>query len=90
MNDFNAFRRRLERELAAHPVVAANPFTEWFAHEKYALPDTSGLSLEAIDNPEPGRYDFKLDPHPQEKNREKMKAAAAAAVKGVPTGGDGK
>lgn len=29
--NFELFRRRLEREIAAHPVVHANPFTSWFA-----------------------------------------------------------
>lgn len=43
MNDFNAFRRRLERELAAHPVVAANPFTEWFAQGKATEADLRDL-----------------------------------------------
>ena len=50
---------------AADEVDENNPyFTKWFADEKYVNPDTSGLTMEVIDNPEPGRYDFKLDPHP--------------------------
>ena len=42
-----------------------NPyFTRWFAHEKYVNPDTSGLTMQVVESPEPGRYDFKLEPHP--------------------------
>lgn len=43
MSDFNAFRRRVERELGAHPVVARNPFTEWFASGKATEADLRDL-----------------------------------------------
>jgi hypothetical protein len=50
---------------AADEVDEKNPyFTKWFAHEKYVNPDTSKLTMEVVENPEPGRYDFKLDTHP--------------------------
>jgi predicted small lipoprotein YifL len=50
---------------AADEVDEKNPyFTKWFADEKYVNPDKSGLTMEVIASPEPGRYDFKLDPHP--------------------------
>jgi hypothetical protein len=50
---------------AADEVDEANPyFTKWFASEKYVNPDTSGLTMEVVEGPEAGRYDFKLDPHP--------------------------
>jgi hypothetical protein len=37
--------------------------TGWLADEKYLNADTSGLTVEVVEKPEPGRYDFKLDPH---------------------------
>lgn len=50
---------------AAAEVDEKNPyFTRWFAHEKYVNPDTSGLTMQVVESPEPGRYDFKLEPHP--------------------------
>lgn len=50
---------------AADEVDEKNPyFTRWFAHEKYVSQDTSGLRMTVVEAPEPGRYDFKLDPHP--------------------------
>jgi hypothetical protein len=53
---------------AAKEVNPDNPyFTEWLAHEKYIDPSKSNLTLEVVEQPEPGRYDFKLDPHPQQK-----------------------
>jgi hypothetical protein len=57
-----AYRVSIE---AAAEVDDNNPyFTKWFADEKYANPDKSKLTMEVAENPEPGRYDFKLDPHP--------------------------
>ena len=57
-----AYRVSIE---AADEVDEKNPyFTRWFAHEKYVNPDTSKLTMEVVESPEPGRYDFKLDPHP--------------------------
>ncbi|HJZ53656.1 MAG TPA: carboxypeptidase-like regulatory domain-containing protein [Gemmataceae bacterium] len=57
-----AYRVSIE---AADEVDEKNPyFTKWFAHEKYVNPDTSKLTMEVVESPEPGRYDFKLDPHP--------------------------
>jgi hypothetical protein len=53
---------------AAKDVDPNNPyFTEWLAHEKYIDPTQSNLTLEVVEDPQPGRYDFKLDPHPQQK-----------------------
>jgi len=53
---------------AAKDVDPKNPyFTEWLADEKYIDPTRSKLTLEVVKNPEPGRYDFKLDPHPPQK-----------------------
>jgi hypothetical protein len=53
---------------AAAEVDEKNPyFTEWFADEKYVSPDTSGLTMEVVEAGEPGRYDFKLNPHPPQK-----------------------
>lgn len=50
---------------AADEVDESNPyFTKWFADEKYCSPDTSKLTMEVVESSEPGRYDFKLDPHP--------------------------
>jgi hypothetical protein len=52
---------------AAKEVDANNPyFTEWLADEKYIDPTRSNLSLEVVQKPEPAKYDFKLDPHPQQ------------------------
>jgi hypothetical protein len=49
---------------------AANPyFTEWFADEIYVNPERSNLTMEVVENPEPGRYDFKLRPHPSKKTK---------------------
>jgi hypothetical protein len=57
-----AYRVSIE---AADEVDENNPyFTRWFADEKYVNPDTSRLTMEVVETPEPGRYDFKLDPHP--------------------------
>jgi hypothetical protein len=57
-----AYRVSIE---AADEVDEKNPyFTKWFADEKYVSPDTSQLSIIVVEKPEPGRYDFKLDPHP--------------------------
>lgn len=57
-----AYRVSIE---AADEVDEKNPyFTRWFAAEKYVNPDTSKLTLEVVEGAEPGRYDFKLDPHP--------------------------
>ena len=40
-----------------------NPyFTKWFAHEKYMNPERSKLTVDVAEQPEPGQYDFKLDP----------------------------
>jgi len=53
---------------AAKEVDPNNPyFTEWLADEKYIDPTRSKLTLVVIEKPEPGRYDFKLDPHPPQK-----------------------
>ncbi len=55
---------------AAKVVDPANPyFTEWLADEKYVNPDRSNLTMDVVDKPEPGRYDFKLNPHPPQKKR---------------------
>jgi hypothetical protein len=49
---------------------AANPyFTEWLADEIYVNPERSNLRMEVVENPEPGRYDFKLRPHPTQKKK---------------------
>jgi hypothetical protein len=59
---------------AAAEVDPNNPyFTEWFADEKYVSPDTSKLTMEVVDSPEPGRYDFKLEPHKKAKKDGKKK-----------------
>lgn len=64
-----AYRVSIE---AAKEVDENNPyFTEWLADEKYVNPDTSKLTLEAVEQPEPGRYDFQLDPHPPQKRPKK-------------------
>jgi hypothetical protein len=56
-----AYRISIE---AAAEVDENNPyFTKWFAAEKYVNPDTSKLSMDVVEQPEPGRYDYKLDPH---------------------------
>jgi hypothetical protein len=55
---------------AAKEVNPANPyFTEWLADEKYVDPNRSNLTMEVVENPEPGRYDFKLNPHPPQKKK---------------------
>lgn len=57
-----AYRVSIE---AADVVDEKNPyFTKWFADEKYVSPDTSGLTMTVVEKPEPGQFDFKLDPHP--------------------------
>jgi hypothetical protein len=57
-----AYRVSIE---AADEVDENNPyFTKWFADEKYVSPDTSKLTMEVVENPGAGRYDFQLDPHP--------------------------
>jgi hypothetical protein len=49
---------------AAKEVDPNNPyFTEWLADEKYIDPSRSNLTMEVVEGPEPGRYDFKLTPH---------------------------
>lgn len=53
---------------AAKETDANNPYvTEWLADEKYINPSRSNLKMEVVANPEPARYDFKLDPHPPQK-----------------------
>jgi hypothetical protein len=55
---------------AAKEVNPNNPyFTEWLADEKYVDPNRSGLTMEVVENPDPGRYDFKLNPHAPQKNK---------------------
>jgi hypothetical protein len=40
-----------------------NPyFTEWLIPQKYIDPKTSKLTIEVVESPGPGAYDFKLDP----------------------------
>ena len=57
---------------AAEEVDEKNPyFTEWLADEKYVNPETSRLTADVVETPEPGRYDFKLDPHPTRKGGKK-------------------
>jgi hypothetical protein len=53
---------------AAKEVNPNNPyFTEWLADERYVDPNRSNLTMDVVENPEPGRYDFKLKPHPPQK-----------------------
>jgi hypothetical protein len=53
---------------AAKEVNPNNPyFTEWLADERYVDPNRSKLTVEVVENAEPGRYDFKLNPHPPQK-----------------------
>ena len=55
---------------AADDVNPDDPYkTVWYADEKYVNVDTSKLTADVTDNPEPGRYDFKLDPHPKAKKK---------------------
>lgn len=55
---------------AAKEVDEKNPyFTEWLADEKYVDPTRSGLTMEVVEKPDAGRYDFKLSPHPQAKKK---------------------
>jgi hypothetical protein len=55
---------------AAKGIDPTNPyFTEWLADEKYVDPAKSKLTLEVVETPEPGRYDFQLDPHPKQKGQ---------------------
>jgi hypothetical protein len=55
---------------AAKDVDPNNPyFTEWLADEKYVDPARSGLTMEVVENPDPNRYEFKLDPHPPQKKK---------------------
>jgi len=57
---------------AAKDVDPNNPyFTEWLADEKYINPNTSKLTLDVVERPEPGRYNFQLDPHPPQKGAKK-------------------
>lgn len=59
---------------AAKNVDPNNPyFTEWLADEKYTDLTKSGLVMEVVDAPEPGRYDYKLEPHPPQKKDGKKK-----------------
>ena len=64
---------RVSIEAAAELDVKNPYFTEWFADEKYINPDTSGLTMEVAENPEPGRYDFKLEPHKKAKKKDDKK-----------------
>jgi len=49
-------------------IVAQEPYDEsksswdppWLINRKYGNRDTSGLAVEVIENPEPGRYDFQV------------------------------
>lgn len=53
---------------AGKDVDPANPYvTEWLADEKYIDPLQSKLTLEVVENPAAGQYDFQLDP-PAKKN----------------------
>src|SRR5262245_29086674 len=55
---------------AAKEVDPNNPyFTEWLADEKYVDPGRSGLAVEVVENPGPGRYDFRLTPHRPRKKK---------------------
>jgi hypothetical protein len=55
---------------AAKVVDPNNPyFTEWLADQRYVDAEKSGLTAEVVESPEPGRYDFKLDPHPKQKEK---------------------
>jgi hypothetical protein len=55
---------------AAKEVNPDNPYvTEWIAEERYVDPARSGLTLEVVEKPEPGRYDFKIKPHPSQKRK---------------------
>jgi hypothetical protein len=45
-----------------------NPYvTEWYADGKYGNRETSGLTLEVVENPAPDRYHFQLKPHASQK-----------------------
>lgn len=62
-----AYRVSIEAAKETNP---DNPyFTEWLADEKYVDPSRSNLTLEVVNNPEPGRYDFKLNPHPPKQKK---------------------
>ncbi len=75
---------------AANETDPNNPYvSEWFADEKYTQQDRSGLAVEVVEKAEPGRYDFKLDPHPKAKT-DAQKAKIAAASKGASADDDGK
>lgn len=55
---------------AAEQVDPNNPyFTDWLVHERYINPETSKLTAEVVENPAPGRYDFRVDPHPKSKKK---------------------
>ena len=55
---------------AAKEVDPNNPyFTEWLADEKYVNPDRSGLTMDVVEEGQPGQYDFKLNPHPPQRAR---------------------
>lgn len=47
---------------ASEPVEVGNMSgaARWFANPKFATADMSGLSVEVVENPAPGAYDFKL------------------------------
>jgi hypothetical protein len=76
---------------AANEVDPNNPYvTEWFADEKYTSQDQSGLAVEVVPKADPGRYDFKLNPHPRAKQTEKLKAKMAAGGNNPPPPDGGK
>ena len=55
---------------AAEQIDPNNPyFTDWLIHERYINPETSKLTAEVVENPAPGRYDFRVDPHPKSKTK---------------------
>jgi len=57
---------------AAKDVDPNNPyFTEWLADEKYVDLTRSGLTMEVVETPDPGRYDYKLDPPVPKKDGKK-------------------
>ena len=70
---------------SANETDPTNPYvTEWFAADKYTQQERSGLAVEVVAAAEPGRYDFKLDPHPKALT-DAQKAKLAAASKGAAT-----
>lgn len=49
---------------------AKNPYiTVWIADEKYIDLNQSGLRMVVVEAPEPGQYDFKLEPHPAQRKK---------------------